>query len=65
VTGDRQLRTVDPRHVHYNLVRYPMAFPDGVPKVSAAFAAASRLIALYRKFASELDQHAKAATPAS
>jgi hypothetical protein len=53
VTGDRQLRTVDPRHVHYNLVRYPMAFPDGVPKVSAAFAAASRLIALYRKFASE------------
>ena len=39
--------------------------PDGLTKVSAAFAAASRLIALYRKFATKLDQHARAATPAS
>ena len=38
--------------------------PDGLPKVKAAFAAAARLIEFYRSFATDLDRHAKAATPA-
>jgi hypothetical protein len=39
--------------------------PDGLPKVKGAFAAASRLIAFYRTYAAQLDQHAESATPAS
>lgn len=37
--------------------------PEGIPKVEAAFRAASRLVEFYRANASELDRYAKAATP--
>ncbi len=37
---------------------------QGIPKVKAAFEASSRLVQFYRTFRIELDQHAKAATPA-
>ncbi|MEY9185778.1 hypothetical protein ABIG06_007333 [Bradyrhizobium sp. USDA 326] len=37
---------------------------EGIPKVKAAFEASSRLIQFYRAFRPELDQHAKASTPA-
>jgi hypothetical protein len=37
---------------------------DGIPKVRAALEASARLVQFYRAFRTELDQHAKASTPA-